>query len=463
MAPSTVTSEDKYTIHWNGSCILEQMYGPNGQDVLQLAKREIWDYFTWGFVYVTFNPVALAGQYGLPWQGIWKFRMNVAEPSVPSLYSSDGFRESIHRREYASLQKYLAVGESCSISLPQIPNWKTEELNYFEVSANSTQVDVSSALLEGSYHYADLGQVYDYSYWRPYNQTMVVTNHWMQPLSLNVYFAVDVFKCISSTVTDGGMEFTLDQAVFDRGVDSSCYTLDIVTTIPLNSSVLRIPNGTKAEDLHRIITQGEVDEYYTLEAVYQTYRVSFNPYQAWNVLQYAAYGSWHLNPRLIHDIALTDFEPCRTVINQNCSTRINMTAVNQGDFIETFNVTVFANSSMIGIQTVTLGPGQQANLTFVWNTTGLARGKYALLAVAAPCQNETNTEDNNATCYIQVSIKGDLDANGKVNIVDVTVAATAFGARPEDQRWNSNADVNEDGIINIVDVTIIATEFGKTS
>lgn len=54
----------------------------------------------------------------------------------------------------------------------------------------------------------------------------------------------------------------------------------------------------------------------------------------------------------------------------------------------------------------------------------------------------------------------DLDSNGIVNIVDVTIVAKAFGSKEGDESWNPFADVNKDGIVNIKDILMVAKMFG---
>jgi len=58
---------------------------------------------------------------------------------------------------------------------------------------------------------------------------------------------------------------------------------------------------------------------------------------------------------------------------------------------------------------------------------------------------------------------GDLNIDGKVNIIDVAITAKAFGSYPGHTRWNPIADLNKDGIIDITDISIVAKQFGKTS
>jgi len=56
----------------------------------------------------------------------------------------------------------------------------------------------------------------------------------------------------------------------------------------------------------------------------------------------------------------------------------------------------------------------------------------------------------------------DLNNDGTVNILDVSIVALAFGSTPDDPNWNIIADLNRDQTINILDISAVAREFGKT-
>lgn len=66
-------------------------------------------------------------------------------------------------------------------------------------------------------------------------------------------------------------------------------------------------------------------------------------------------------------------------------------------FPETFSVTVYVNLATIGSQVFVLTSGNSSTLTFVWNTTGFAKGNYIVKAVADMVQGETDTSDNTLT------------------------------------------------------------------
>lgn len=60
-------------------------------------------------------------------------------------------------------------------------------------------------------------------------------------------------------------------------------------------------------------------------------------------------------------------------------------------------------------------------------------------------------------------LKGDVDRNGQVNILDSITVANAFGSHPGEPNWNADADINGDAVVNILDSTVVANDFGKTA
>ncbi len=101
-------------------------------------------------------------------------------------------------------------------------------------------------------------------------------------------------------------------------------------------------------------------------------------------------------PMLVHDIAIVDVEPYPTRVIPGDSVTINVTVENQGDFTETFAVTVFYDSNNAAPpQTVTdLPPKTSIALTFTWNTTGVAVGEYLIKAQAEVVPGEGDIGDN---------------------------------------------------------------------
>jgi len=58
--------------------------------------------------------------------------------------------------------------------------------------------------------------------------------------------------------------------------------------------------------------------------------------------------------------------------------------------------------------------------------------------------------------------KGDVNKDGKLDIVDLVIIAMRFGSKRGDPKYEPLFDLNEDSLIDIVDIVTIATDFGKT-
>ena len=166
---------------------------------------------------------------------------------------------------------------------------------------------------------------------------------------------------------------------------------------------------------------------------------------------------------LVDDVAIANVTYAKNVVVQGFSFNVSVTVANDGDFTETFNVTVYANATIIASQNVTLSTGDSTTVTFTCNTTGLAKGNYTISAYATPVQGETDTADNMfSDGWVFISIPGDINADNTVNIIDIVRVALAFGAVPANPNWDPNADINGDEVINIVDIVIVALHFGET-
>jgi len=55
----------------------------------------------------------------------------------------------------------------------------------------------------------------------------------------------------------------------------------------------------------------------------------------------------------------------------------------------------------------------------------------------------------------------DINNDGVVDMLDISIAAYAFGSYPGHPRWNPLADVNHDNYVDMVDLSLIARHFGE--
>jgi thermitase len=168
-----------------------------------------------------------------------------------------------------------------------------------------------------------------------------------------------------------------------------------------------------------------------------------------------------MQPWTGHDIAVVSVTPTKTVIGQGFSYEVIVNVANDGDNAETFNVTAYANTTVIDILQITnLNGTEQDVLTFDQNTAGMAYGNYTISAYASPVPGEANIANNNVTAgLIYVGIPGDINGDGTVNVLDAIQLSNSFLATPSSLNWNSNADINGDGVVNILDAIIMGNHF----
>jgi hypothetical protein len=142
---------------------------------------------------------------------------------------------------------------------------------------------------------------------------------------------------------------------------------------------------------------------------------------------------------------------------------LNVTITDQGDYAETFNVTVYANQTIIAThENINLTSQNSVTITSVWNTTGYAYGNYAAWAYAVPVPNETNSANNNCTGgWVTVTIPGDLNGDFKVSLSDLVLLANAYGSKPGDTKWNPNADINGNNVADLADLVLMAIHYGQ--
>jgi hypothetical protein len=161
--------------------------------------------------------------------------------------------------------------------------------------------------------------------------------------------------------------------------------------------------------------------------------------------------------------------PFKTVVGLGYSLNISVTAANQGDHPEAFNVTVYANGTQIEVQPVTLENGISTTITFSWSTTGFAYGNYTISAYAEPVLNETYVADNNVTCIapVHIGVPGDISGPTRgaydrtVNMRDVQYIILLFNINPGSPNWKPNTDVDNNGVVNMIDIDIALLNFNK--
>ncbi|MCJ7423421.1 right-handed parallel beta-helix repeat-containing protein [Candidatus Bathyarchaeota archaeon] len=178
-----------------------------------------------------------------------------------------------------------------------------------------------------------------------------------------------------------------------------------------------------------------------------------------------------IGPIQPHDIGVVDVTPYRNWAYKGWPINISVTTTNFGTFTENETLNLFytgvGGAGMIGSKMVVLAPSQTQVLVFSWNTTGVppCYSGYNITALAdiSP-EIDGNTTNNvlQSRLTVEIRILGDLSGDGKVDIVDIAIASSAFGSYPGHPRWNPIADENDDDRVDIRDIAMVCSNYGKT-
>jgi hypothetical protein len=171
----------------------------------------------------------------------------------------------------------------------------------------------------------------------------------------------------------------------------------------------------------------------------------------------------------VHAVAVTNVVTSKAgckpmpVVGKGYNVTANVTVQNEGSFWETFNVSLYANTTLVATAKVTnLSPGVHVSLVLLWNTAGFAYGNYSITAKAAIPSNETNTaNDVGAGGMIKVSIPGDVDGDQNVTILDVVRITSIYYFTRGMPKFSPNCDIDGHGKITILDVVICTSHYGQ--
>ena len=96
-----------------------------------------------------------------------------------------------------------------------------------------------------------------------------------------------------------------------------------------------------------------------------------------------------------HDVAVTDITVSSLAVAPGDTISINVTLLNKGNATESFDVTLYYDSMVIGTQMVSnLIADRSKTLVFEWKTEHVAAGDHVLTAVADSVDGETTVLDN---------------------------------------------------------------------
>lgn len=169
-----------------------------------------------------------------------------------------------------------------------------------------------------------------------------------------------------------------------------------------------------------------------------------------------------MNPWI--NLAITGVSSSKSVVGEGYKVYINVTVQNQSWNTQTTNLTVYVNSTLLGsVTNLALAERSEIVLNFTWQTTPALRGNYIINSTADLVANEPDITDNNRAYeqIVKVTIVGDINGDGIVDIYDAIKLSSAFTSVPNSPFWNGNADINSDNSVDIYDAILLSSNFDK--
>jgi parallel beta-helix repeat protein len=175
-----------------------------------------------------------------------------------------------------------------------------------------------------------------------------------------------------------------------------------------------------------------------------------------------------------HDIAVLNLTTSKTgcrplpTLGENCTLTLNATVGNLGTHTENFTITFYDNTTEIMEENVSLASREHIVFSFDLNSTGWTKGNYTVRVYIEPVSGEADTTNNLLEDSFLVTILGDTNGDGKVDVKDVYATALAYGTsvdgpNPEGRKYNPNCDINNDLGVDVKDYYIVCKHYGEVS
>jgi len=158
----------------------------------------------------------------------------------------------------------------------------------------------------------------------------------------------------------------------------------------------------------------------------------------------------------VSSIVLTPFPNPR--LGENATFTVTVTDL--GSYLETSTLSLYVNSTLVNSVVLSIGPGSSNSFSFTWISGQQRPAKYSAIATLSPVSHELATQNNNLSYNFLLTYRGDVDRDGHVTIVDLTIVALHFGSVIGSSNYSNMADLDHNGKVNIFDMAICASEFG---
>ncbi len=305
---------------------------------------------------------------------------------------------------------------------------------------------------------------------------------------LNTLYAYDksTFNAVNSTImaiiSDPPTIILIDSSLMSEVLLPFALEVEYLTTsiedesdIPLPPYVWRISKYLRVKSEYTDYIEAQVRIYYTEEEL-EAMRINETDLRMYTLDESS--NQWHRCPVQgvnttanyvwanvtgfsyfviaisVPDIGILSLETSKSIVGQGYSLEITIEIVNYGIYDETFDITLYANKTVIGVFTnITLTSGNSKSVTFTWNSTVFAKGNYIITADTADSTLVGGT--------VTVTILGDVDGNFEVDIYDITAICVCYDSKTGEPMYYPNCDLDGNGIIDIFDVTTVCITYGQ--
>jgi hypothetical protein len=166
------------------------------------------------------------------------------------------------------------------------------------------------------------------------------------------------------------------------------------------------------------------------------------------------------NATIAHDVAATEIttQEAKTIVGSGLNLPINVTVAEGLSYTETFNITLYANTTVIGTETdQTMNSQSSMIIPFSWKPSQF--GNYTLSATVTFTGPATSTFTTPA--QLEVTVQGDVLGKHQVNILDVVAITAIYGVSKGNPKFNPNCDIEGNGKITILDVVACTSHYGQ--
>lgn len=151
-------------------------------------------------------------------------------------------------------------------------------------------------------------------------------------------------------------------------------------------------SGVLATVVFRIKAEGKSSLHFSIN---ETWAFTWDGSTLVGIPYTAVDGIFSYPVELVHDVAVTDIAVSSLTVAAGGTVSINVTVLNKGNVTESFDVTLYYDSTVMETRTVSdLISDRSRTVVFEWETRHVAVGDYVLTALASAVDGETSTLNN---------------------------------------------------------------------